>query len=31
MDAAIVKSNSNVEIKNVEKPHVGSGDITEKI
>jgi len=31
MDAAIVKSNSNVEIKNVEKPHVGSGDILVKM
>ena len=31
MDAAIVKSNSNVEIKNIEKPHVGSGDILVKM
>ena len=31
MDAAIVKSNSNVEIKNVEKPHVGPGDILVKM
>jgi len=31
MDAAIVKSNSNVEIKNVEKPRVGPGDILVKM
>ena len=31
MDAAIVKSNSNIEIKNIEKPHVGSGDILVKM
>jgi len=31
MDAAIVKTNSNVEIKNVEKPHVGPGDILVKM
>jgi len=31
MDAAIVKSNSNVEIKNVEKPSVGPGDILVKM
>ena len=31
MDAVIVKSNSNVEIKNVEKPSVGQGDILVKM
>jgi len=31
MDAVIVKSNSNVEIKNVEKPSVGPGDILVKM
>jgi len=31
MDAAIVKSNSNVEIKNIEKPRVGLGDILVKM
>jgi len=31
MDAAIVKSNSNVEIKNVEKPRIGPGDILVKM
>ena len=31
MDAAIVKSNSNIEIKNIEKPTVGPGDILIKM
>ena len=31
MNAAIIKSNSNVEIKNVEKPRVGPGDILVKM
>jgi len=31
MNAAIVKSNSNIEIKNIEKPPVGPGDILVKM
>jgi L-iditol 2-dehydrogenase len=31
MNVAIIKSNSNVEIKNVEKPRVGPGDILVKM
>ena len=31
MKAAVVKSNSNIEIKNIEKPPVGSGDILVKM
>ncbi len=31
MNVAIVKSNSNIEIKNIEKPSVGPGDILVKM
>jgi len=31
MKAAVVKSNSNIEIKNIEKPPVGSGDMLVKM
>jgi len=31
MNAAIIKSNSNIEIKNIEKPPVGPGDILVKM
>ena len=31
MNVAIVKSNSNIEIKNIEKPLVGPGDILVKM
>ena len=31
MNVAIVKSNSNIEIRNIEKPSVGSGDILVKM
>jgi len=27
MKAAVVKSNSNIEIKNIEKPPIGPGDM----
>ena len=31
MKAAVVKSNSNIEIKNIEKQSVGTGDILVKM
>ena len=31
MKAAVIKSNSNIEIKNIENPHVGPGDILVKM
>ena len=31
MKAAVVKSNSNIEIKNIEKPPIGPGDMLVKM
>ena len=31
MKAAVIKSNSNIEIKNIEKPSIGPGDILVKM